>query len=155
MFNHRVTPQSTTTKSPVELLFCWKLKSRLDLLPPDLQGKVESKVEKQKESHDRHVRFREFKEDDTVFVRYYRTDPKWIEGTVCERLWSVSYIVKVKNGVELRRHIDQLRERTSLSIVWNRRIRHLIWWFSWSYIWESYCGCASSIITNSRTKKVY
>ena len=84
------------------------------MLHPALQGKVESKVEKQKESHDRHSRFREFKEEDTVFVINYRTGPKWIEGTVCKRLGPVSYIVKLKNGVELRRHIDQLCKRTSL-----------------------------------------
>ena len=76
LFNYRMTPQSTTTNSPAELLFGQKLKSRLDLLHPDLQGKVESKVEKQKESHDRHSRFREFKEEDTVFVRNYRNGPK-------------------------------------------------------------------------------
>ena len=44
LFNYRVT-QSTTTKSHAELLFGWKLQSCLDLLHPDLQGKVESKVE--------------------------------------------------------------------------------------------------------------
>ena len=114
LFNYRVTPKSTTAKSPAELLSGRKLKSHLDLLYPDLQGKVESKVEKQKESHDRHSRFREFKEEDTVFVRNYRTGPKWREGTVCKRLGPVSYIVKFKNGVELRRHIDQLHKRTSL-----------------------------------------
>ena len=40
LFNYRVTPQSTTTKSPAELLFGQKLKSCLGLLHPDLQGKV-------------------------------------------------------------------------------------------------------------------
>ena len=60
-----MTPQSTTTKSPAELLFGRKLKSCLDLLHPDLQGKIESKVEKQKVAHDRHSRFRQFKDEDT------------------------------------------------------------------------------------------
>ena len=55
LFNYRVTPQSTTTKSHAELLFGQKLKSCLDLLHLDLQGKVESKVEKQSESHDNHI----------------------------------------------------------------------------------------------------
>ena len=50
-----MTPQSTTTKSHAELLFGQKLKSCLDLLHLDLQGKVESKVKKQSESQDRHI----------------------------------------------------------------------------------------------------
>ena len=61
-------------------------------------------MEKQKEAHDRHSQFREFKEEDTVFVRNYRTGTKWIERTVCKRLGLVSYIVKLKNGDELRQH---------------------------------------------------
>ena len=39
-----------------------------------------------------------------MFVKNNRTGPKWIEGTVCKRLGQVSYIVKIKNRVELRRH---------------------------------------------------
>ena len=46
LLNYRVTPQSSTTV-PAELLFGRKLKVCLDLLPPDVQGKVQSKVEKQ------------------------------------------------------------------------------------------------------------
>ena len=69
-------------------------------------------MEKQKEVCDRHSQFREFKED-IVFARNYRTGPKQIEATVCKWLGPVSYIVKLKNGVELRRHIDQLHKRTS------------------------------------------
>ena len=78
LFNYRVTPQFTTTKSPAEILLGWKLKSQLDLLHPDLQVKIEFKVKKQKEADDRPSRFRESIEEDTVFIRNYRTGPKWI-----------------------------------------------------------------------------
>ena len=50
---------------------------------------------------------------DSSKTKTLRTGPKWVEGTVCKRLGPVSYIVKLKNGVELRRHIDQLRKRIS------------------------------------------
>ena len=43
-----------------------------------------------------------------MFVKNYRTGSKWIEGTVCKRLGPVAYMVKFKNGVELRWHLDQL-----------------------------------------------
>ena len=40
LFDYRRTPQSTTGKSPMEILNNWKLRSRLDLLHPSLQGKI-------------------------------------------------------------------------------------------------------------------
>ena len=93
-------PESTTIKSPAELLFGRKLKSQLNMLHPNLQRKVESKVKKQKKAHDdRRSQFRE----DTVFARNYKASRKWIEETVSKRLGPVSYMVKLKNGVELRR----------------------------------------------------
>ena len=84
LFNDRVTPESTTIKSPAKLICKRKLKSQLNLLHPYLQGKIESKVKKQKEAYDR--------EEDTVFTRNYRTTSKWIEGTVSNRLGPVSYL---------------------------------------------------------------
>ena len=39
LFNYRTTPHSTTTTSPVQLLMGRKLKTRLDLLHPDLPRK--------------------------------------------------------------------------------------------------------------------
>ena len=40
LFNYRITPQSTTGKSPAELLCGRKLRSTLDLIHPDFQGRV-------------------------------------------------------------------------------------------------------------------
>ena len=71
-------------------------------------------MEKQKEPHGKPSWFRLFREEDTVFARNYKTGPKWIEGTVSIRLGPVSYMVNLKNGVELKRHIDQICKRTSL-----------------------------------------
>ena len=46
LFNYRITPQSTTGKSPAELLCGRKLRSTLDLIHPDIQGRVRGKQEK-------------------------------------------------------------------------------------------------------------
>ena len=92
MFNYKVTPESTTIKFPAKLICRRKLKSQLNLLHPDLQGKIESKVKKQKEAHDR--------EEDIVFTRNYRTSPKWIEKTVRVIRSSILY-AKLKNEVKL------------------------------------------------------
>ena len=85
----------------------------MNLLHPDLQGKVESEVKKQKEAHDRHSQFREFSEEDSMYARNYGTSPKWMKRTVRVIRSSILH-EKLKNGVELRRHIDQLHKRTSL-----------------------------------------
>jgi len=54
LFTYRNTPQTTTGMSPAELLFGRRLRSRLDLLKPDLYKRVEREQERQKEAHDRH-----------------------------------------------------------------------------------------------------
>ena len=56
LFNYRTTPHSTTTTSPAQLLMVRKLKTRFDLLHPDLQKKVESSIQRQNYSHDQHDR---------------------------------------------------------------------------------------------------
>ena len=51
--SHRATPQSTTGISPAELLLGRKQRSKLDLIHPDLTGKVKDKQRIQEELHDR------------------------------------------------------------------------------------------------------
>lgn len=50
--------------------------------------------------------FREFKPGETVMARYYRSGPRWVEGTVLEQTGPVSYTVSVNNAVR-RQHADQ------------------------------------------------
>ena len=52
LFNYRITPHSTTAVAPCELLMKHRLRSRLDLIHPNVTKKVESKQEKQKLIHD-------------------------------------------------------------------------------------------------------
>ena len=52
LFDYRRTPQATTGKSPMEVLNKRKMRSRLDLLHPSLQGKVHKKQIQMKEKHD-------------------------------------------------------------------------------------------------------
>ena len=60
LFSYRNTPQSTTDTAPAQLLMGCKLRSPLDLLKPDLQGRVEREQEHQKQSHDQHSRVYSF-----------------------------------------------------------------------------------------------
>ena len=56
LFNYRVLPQSTTGISPSELIFNRLIKSKLDLVQPDIPVCVEQKQMQQKEYHDMHAR---------------------------------------------------------------------------------------------------
>ena len=59
LFRYRITPHSTTGILPAELLLGRRPRSRLDLLHPDIAGRVRKKQEDQKSNHDRHCRSRE------------------------------------------------------------------------------------------------
>ena len=65
---YRTTPQSTTGTTPAELMFGRKLRTRLDLLKPDLEVAVHRKQTKQKAAHDYHATDCSFKEGAYVYV---------------------------------------------------------------------------------------
>jgi len=56
LFSYRNLPHSTTGVSPAELMFGQQLRSRLDLLKPSLESRVEHNQQRQKEGHDQHAR---------------------------------------------------------------------------------------------------
>lgn len=57
LFHYRLTPQSTTGKAPAELMMGGRqLRSRLDLVKPCLQDRIQARQLKQKQVHDRHTR---------------------------------------------------------------------------------------------------
>ena len=86
-----------------------KLKTHLDLLHPDLQKTVESSIQRQNYSHDQHARVRpSFKEGDKVYIRNFSDGDRWIEGVVIKILCPLSYLVKIPNGIEVKRHIDHM-----------------------------------------------
>ncbi|XP_057674326.1 uncharacterized protein K02A2.6-like [Corythoichthys intestinalis] len=115
LFNYRITPQTTTGKSPAELLCGRKLRSTLDFIHPDFQRKMFFKQEKQKQIHDRHARPRGLDKGDLVFTRNYSSGPTWIPGAVTKKTGPVSFQVTLGNGQVVRRHIDQVRGRSSIT----------------------------------------
>ena len=77
LFNYRITPHSTTGISPSELLMSRKLKSRFDLLKPNIATRVIQKQREQKDSHDSHAIGRQFQEGDSVYARDFRQGQSW------------------------------------------------------------------------------
>ena len=84
LFHYRNTPHSTTGMTPAELLLGQKLRSRLDLIKPDLTNQVVRKQNKQKAHHDQHARQRSFREGDSVYVKNHRDNGKgvWLPGQI-------------------------------------------------------------------------
>ena len=97
--------------SPAELFMKCPLRTRLDLLRPSIQKRVQEKQADQKHYHDAHSKYREFDIGQSVLVRNLRDGAKWIPGTIVERTGPVSYRVQVSDQV-WRRHTDQLLEHS-------------------------------------------
>ena len=113
LFKYRLTPQSVTGVSPAELMLGRPLRSRLDLLHPDIRSRVSTHQEQQKKNHDCHTKVRQFQEGDWVFARNFRSGPVWLPGVVAKVCGPVSYTVKLEIGITVRRHVDHLQKRTS------------------------------------------
>lgn len=107
---YRNTEHSTTQESPATLFMGRKLRTRLDLLKPDLSETVRTSQEKMC-SRNRSTP-RSFDNGDPVVVRDYRGGDKWTCGTVQSRTGPVSYKVKVNDRL-WRRHTDQLAKTGS------------------------------------------
>ena len=100
LFNYRITPHSTTDMSPSELMFGRQLRTRFDLLQPQLKSKVVEKQQKQKQLFDRHTKDRDFVVGDLVYVRNFSKESprKWIPGTVVERKGNVTFVVHLQES---------------------------------------------------------
>ena len=111
LFHYRLTPHSLTRRSPAEMLVGRKLRSRLDLLYPNLQSKVHKKQERMKETHDEHATERQFKEGDIIYLKNFGPGPKWLSGLIRRVTGPVSYTVVTTEGQEHQRHVDHLPSR--------------------------------------------
>ena len=110
LLQYRTTVHATTNATPSMLLMNRQLRTRLDLLRPNMEGQVVNKEANQKVTHDQHSRDREFMIGQRVMARNLRPGPKWIPGTIVGRNGPLSYVVQVEGGQVWKRHIEHLRE---------------------------------------------
>ena len=94
---------------PSELFLKRKLRTRFDLIRPDVNKSVCAEQAKQKNNHDRHSNSREYFVGQNVQAHNFREGPRWSPGVIVERLGPLTYLVQVDTGVFWRRHVDHLR----------------------------------------------
>lgn len=111
LFYNHITPQTTTGLSPAELLQGRRLRSRLDLIRPDLEARVIEKQLAQQSGARTGSRLRSLSVGQTVFIRNFGNGPRWFSGTIRQAVGEVSYDVALDDGRCFRRHIDHIRER--------------------------------------------
>lgn len=112
LFKYRITPHSTTGIPPAELLMGGRLRSRLDLLQPDLPSKIEFSQATQKSNHDLKKPYRTFVKGDLVYAENFTSNnQKWMPGIIDKVTGPLSYVIKLPDESTIRRHIDHIKAR--------------------------------------------
>ena len=103
LLSYRTTPHTGTGCTPAELLMGQRIRTRLDILRPNLSARI-AKKSKFVDQSDR----RPLKIGEPVMVKDYRDRKRpWIQGVIQDWLGPVTYRVLV--GVLLwKLHVDQL-----------------------------------------------
>ena len=106
---YRNTPHSTTGEPPSQLFLGRRLRTRLDLLKPDLSIKVNNRQIDQSVAKGGSVT-RHFSIGQRVIARNYTGNSKWVPGIVRAQLGPLSYQVEIGPTLVWRRHTDQLKD---------------------------------------------
>ena len=106
LLSYRRTPHTTTGLSPSEVLFGRPIRTKFDLLRPDLYERLNAKRPPERVAT-------AFREGEWVWVRNYSGPEKWKAGEIVRELGSATFEVQV--GSQLyHRHENQLRSRILL-----------------------------------------
>jgi len=109
LLSYRTTPHTATGCLPAEILIGRRLRTRLELLRPDLSVPMEPKSRRMNPM----VRSG-FEVGEPVMAKDYRNRGSvWIKGVIQDRLGPVTYRVQVL----WKRHIDQLRELSGSKVA--------------------------------------
>ena len=109
LFKYRITPQTTTSISPAQLMMGRQLRSHLDLLLPSIADKVQRNESLQKQTHDYHTRDHQLQIDDLVLAKNHGQGPPWIPGKILKQSGAVTFLVELTDGTIIRHHLDQLK----------------------------------------------
>ena len=111
LFSYRTTPHTTTGVTPAELLLGRRIRTRLDLVFPDVAKRVNQRQLQMENT--RSTPCRSFDVGDLVLCKNYASNfGKWIPAIILKKTGPLSYHVKLKDGRVWRKHIDQMLSRS-------------------------------------------
>ncbi len=84
LLTYRTTPHSTTGVTPVSLFLGRSLRTRLDLMRPELEKIVSDKQAVQKRQHDQHACRRVLHIGQHIMVKNLHPEPPWIPGVITQ-----------------------------------------------------------------------
>ncbi len=109
LLSYRATSHTTTQVAPASLFLQRHVRTRLDLVRPEIEDIVSASQATQKQHHDRHSWKRDFFIGQRVMVRNLPPWPQWI---IVERKGPLTYLVQVSQDRSWKRHVDHLRQTT-------------------------------------------
>ena len=111
LLSYRRTPNSTTMESPAKLFLGREIKSRLDLIKPDLRKVVVNAQNVQAERR-KHPNTTNFDIGQAVWARHYTKENQeyWLPATITHRK-DLNYEVETLDNRKWKRHLEQLRKR--------------------------------------------
>ena len=108
---YRNTPHSSTGVSPAQLSLGRPLRTRLDLVKPNFNGKMVNQQHQQSigAANEKGRQRLQLEVGDSVMSPDYRGDMKWRSGLIVNKTDRLMYQVQVAPGTIWRRPIDQLK----------------------------------------------
>ena len=110
LLSYRTTPHTLTGKTPSEMVFGRRVRTRMDLVRPNLKEKISRQSRGV-------LTPKGFDVGDTVLARDYRgRNPSWMQAVITKVLTPVTYEVQVSINdtvVVWKRHVDQIRSLDS------------------------------------------
>ena len=114
LLHYRITPHVTTGVAPCTLMMNHGLRTRLDLMKPNIANNVHSKQVCQKQYSDKKRHAWEFTIDQEVMICNFCEDDKQICGKILDQSGPVSYLIQCNDGAMCTRHVDHIQGMTVL-----------------------------------------
>ena len=130
LFKYRTTPSTVTGRTPSELFLNRQIRSRLEILKPEVVSVRKDEVAARMANYNDKMRnntigrqpVRQFQIGDKVLVKNHIGTKKWILGRIAKKIADRTYLVNLGQR-KVKRHIDDLRRYIDQTEKNNREIR--------------------------------